>query len=35
MRDVGKPKPMKSMSWVGVSYNSYKFLSKSYTRAIL
>lgn len=35
MRDVGKPNAMKSMGWVGVSYNSYKFLSKSYTRAIL
>ena len=35
MNGVGKPKQMKSMGWVGVSYNSYKFLSKSYTRAIL
>lgn len=35
MRDVGKPNAMKTMGWVRVSYNSYKFLSKSYTRAIL
>lgn len=35
MNGVGKPNTMKSTGWVVVSYNSYKFLSKSYTRAIL
>ena len=35
MNGVGKTNAMKSMGWAGVSYNSYKFLSKSYTRAIL
>ena len=35
MNGVGKPNAIKSMGWVGVSYNSYKFLSESYTRAIL
>jgi len=35
MNAVGKPNAMKSTGWGGVSYNSYKFLSKSYTRAIL
>jgi hypothetical protein len=35
MRDVGKPDVIKSTSYLLFSYNSYKFLSKSYTRAIL
>jgi hypothetical protein len=35
MNGVGKSEVTKSMAYVCVSYNSYKFLSKSYTRANL
>ena len=35
MNGVGKVDLTKSMAYVCVSYNSYKFLSKSYTRANL
>ena len=35
MSDVGKVDATKSMGYACVSYNSYKFLSKSYRRANL
>ena len=35
MSDVGKSDVTKSMAYACVPYNSYKFLSKSYTRANL
>lgn len=35
MNVVGKSDVMKSTSYMAFSYNSYKFLSKSYGRAVL